>query len=108
MYTIKEECHGRELEHGVFESIKMAERFRWDDNGTIVPVSDEKARRLILGGIYDDTCEEYSAEYAPYPDVYDDELEYRLFDYNVSMYIEDKRPGWKLLLDYNPEKDNPM
>ena len=102
LYTIKEfdPCIGDSFEHGVFTTFEEGMRFKYDPMDSVVPVSDEKARKLILGELYEawnDDAYDYE---------YNEEDGVDAFDDDVARYIDGKRPGWELLLDYDPEKDN--
>lgn len=94
-YTLKTSFMGETFESGVYSSVECAARFRYEDD-SIVPVSDEMARKLILGSIYDIVCVEC-------PDNGDT---VEMFNDEVESYVSDKKIGWELLLDYDCNKDN--
>lgn len=107
LYTIKEYDPAAEqtYEHGVFASFEDAMRFKWDIMDSVVPISDEKARKFILMDIYEQIEIEYSEHNLSECDEYD-ELKSDMFDDEINDYISRKAPGWELLLNYDRDKDN--
>ena len=106
LYTLRIECpeENRNIDCGVYASYDEAMRFQFGDQKA-VPVDNAYARSLILGGIYDQVCIEYSEHGLEETDEYG-ELQSTMFDEEVEDYIENKRGGWELLLDYEYERDN--